>query len=131
MKKIIIQLFIIISLLLSTSPLYGKTISERVITINELSITTGGLSDETGETINFYKEDNILNMKIFINSNREIKCVKITTKDKGIFFIFDVKKMVFNSGSKYRLDKSLINQRQRENFKLLVIQKTIDELIIP
>jgi len=131
MKKIIIQLFIIISLLLSTSPLYGKTISERVITINELSITTGGLSDETGETINFYKEDNILNMKIFINSNREIKCVKITTKDKGIFFIFDVKKMVFNSGSKYRLDKSLINQRQREDFQLLVIQKTIDELTIP
>lgn len=131
MKKITFYLFIVISLLLSSSLLFGKTISERVITINELSITTGGLSDETGETINFYKEDNILNMKIFINNSREVKCLKITTKDKGIFFIFDVKKLVFNSGSKYRIDSSLINQRQREDFKLLVIQMSIDELTIP
>lgn len=123
--------FIIVFLLLSGSWLYARTISERVININELSITTGNLSDNTAETMYFYKDDNIINMKVFMNNIGEIKCVKITTKDKGVFYIFDIKKLVFNSGDTYRINRGLINQRQRGEFKLLVIQKTIDELIIP
>ena len=130
MKKFL-PCFIIVFLLLSGSRLYARTISERVINLNELSITTGNLSDNTAETTYFYKDDNIINMKVFMNNTGEIKCVKITTKDKGVFYIFDIKKLVFNSGNTYRINKSLINQRQRGEFKLLVIQKTIDELTIP
>ena len=131
MKRISISLFIIFLLVFFSGGAYGKTISQKKIALNELSITAGGLSDSTGETLHFYKDDKILHMTVFTGNTGEIKCVKITTEDQGFFYIFDVKKLIFNHGNRYSVDNSLVNQRQRQEFQLLVIQKTIDELVIP
>lgn len=131
MKQISAGLFIIFFLVFFSGGAYGKTISQKKITLNELSITAGGLSDSTGETLHFYKDDKILHMTVFMENAGEIKCIKITTEDQGFFYIFDIKKLIFHYGSRYRVDDSLVNQRQRQEFQLLVIQKTADELAIP
>ena len=117
--------------LLFPGGLFAETISRKIITVNELSITAGGLSDSTGETLHFYKDDLILNLTVFINKSGEVKCARITTKEKGVFYLFDIKKLVFHHGDRFDIDQSLVNTRGRQNFELEVVQKTIEELIIP
>jgi hypothetical protein len=130
MKKSIF-FFAAVFILLLSGGLFAETISRKIIMINELSVTAGGLSDSTGETLHFYKDDLILNMTVFINKSGEVKCTKITTRNKGIFYLFDIKKIVFHSGDRFHIDQSLVNTKQRQNFELEVVQKTLEELTIP